>query len=203
MISDKAVIHENVTLGKNCVIEDYVIIGVLPVGYSGPRLRTVIGDNSVIRSHTVIYAGNIIGNNFATGNKVNIREINRIGNNVSIGTHSVIEHHIKIGHRVRIQSLTLICEYTVLEEGCWIGPYVLTTNSKYPNSKNSKKELRSPRVKKFAVVGGNSTLLPGVSIGRRALVGAGSVVVGNIPDGWVVVGNPARKVNEIDNLPYT
>jgi len=59
-------------------------------------LTTTIGDNCAIRFHTVIYAGNKIGNNFQTGHGVNIREFNEIGDNVSIGTHSIIEHHIKM-----------------------------------------------------------------------------------------------------------
>ena len=201
MISSTAIIHPHVRLGRDCVIEDYVIIGVVPAGYSGPVLRTIIGAHSVIRSHTVIYAGNVIGNNFAAGNKVNIRESNRIGNNVSIGTHSVIEHHVKIGNRVRIHSQAFIPEYTILEADSWIGPNVVITNVKYPNSRNAKKELKSAHVKKSAILGANSTLLPGVVVGRKALVGAGSVVVGNVPDKHVVAGNPAEVINSIDNLP--
>jgi UDP-3-O-[3-hydroxymyristoyl] glucosamine N-acyltransferase len=56
--------------------------------------ETIIGNGAVIRSHTVIYAGNVIGDRFQTGNKANIRELNRIGNDVSIGTLSVVEHHV-------------------------------------------------------------------------------------------------------------
>ena len=86
---------------------------VLRTGSSRPR----IGEGSVIRSHTVIYAGNVIGRNFQTGNKVNIRESNRIGNNVSVGTLSVIEHHVEIGDGVRIHTQAFIPEYSVLEDG--------------------------------------------------------------------------------------
>ena len=80
----------------------------------------------------MIYAGNVIGRNFQTGNKVNIRESNRIGDNVSVGTLSVIEHHVEIGDSVRIHTQAFIPEYSVLEEGCWIGPNVVLTNAKYP-----------------------------------------------------------------------
>lgn len=202
MISKTAIIHKNVKLGKNCIVEDYVILGVVPVGFKGPALKTLIGDNAVIRSHTVIYAGNVIGHHFATGNKVNIRENNCIGDNVSIGTHSVIEHQIKIGHRVRIHSQVFIPEFTILEDDCWLGPNVVITNAKYPKSTNAKKQLKGAHLKPFAKVGANSTLLPGVSIGNHALVGAGSVVVKDVPDGVVAAGNPAKVINKIDNLPY-
>lgn len=202
MISKRAIIYSNVKLGKNCTIEDFVIIGIPPVEYDAGEDGTIIGDNAVIRSHTVIYAGNIIGNNFQTGNKANIRERNKIGDNVSIGTLSVVEHHIKIGNGVRIHTQAFIPEYTTLEDECWIGPNVVITNAKYPKSPNVKKELKGAYVKKNAIIGANSTLLPGVIIGEHAFVGAGSVVTKDVPDKNVVAGNPAKVINTIDKLPY-
>jgi len=179
MISKSAVIHPIVNLGKKCQIEDFVIIGAIPKGYEPDNLKTVIGDNAVIRSHTVIYAGNVIGNDFQTGNKANIRELNQIGDNVSIGTLSVVEHHVTIGNGVRIHSQAFIPEYTVLEEGSWIGPSVVFTNAKYPLSKLVKQSLHGVHVKEKAKIGANATLLPGVVIGKNALVGSGSVVTKN------------------------
>lgn len=200
MISKTAIIHPGVKLGKGCVIEDFVIIGVPSKGSVPGELETVIGNNAVIRSHTVIYAGNKIGNNFQTGNKANIRELNEIGDDVSIGTLSVIEHHVKIGNGVRVHTQAFIPEYCVLEEGCWIGPNVVLTNAKYPNSPNAKAELAGVHIMKNAKVGANATVLPGVTIGENALVGAGSVVTKDVNDGTVVVGNPAKIVKPIANI---
>jgi len=202
MISERAIVYPNVKLGKNCIIEDFVIIGMPPKGYGAGELETIIGDNAIIRSHTVIYAGNKIGSDFQTGNKANIRELNQIGNNVSIGTLSVVEHHVKIGNNVRIHTQAFIPEFTILEDGCWIGPNAVITNAKYPNSPTTKKELRGPIIRKGAIIGANATLLPGVVIGKHALVGAGAVVTKSIPAGAVVAGNPAKIINLIDNLPY-
>lgn len=202
MVSNTAIIHPNVILGSNCVVEDFVIIGAPPRGHGAGDLETVIGDNSIIRSHTVIYAGNVIGRNFQTGNKANIRELNEIGDNVSIGTLSVIEHHIRIGNNVRIHSQVFIPEYCVLENGCWIGPNVVMTNAKYPNSLDSKSELKGVYVKNNAIIGANSTLLPGVIIGSWSVVGAGSVVTGNVNKNSVVFGNPAHFLKTTDQLPY-
>ena len=70
-------IYENVTLGLDSIVEDFCIVGTPPRGAADGELATTIGDGAVIRSHTVIYAGNVIGRNFQTGNKVNIRESNR------------------------------------------------------------------------------------------------------------------------------
>jgi acetyltransferase-like isoleucine patch superfamily enzyme len=200
MISERAIIYPNVKLGKNCIIEDFVIIGVPPKDYKPGEIETIIGDNSVIRSHTVIYSGNIIGNNFQTGNKANIRELNEIGNNVSIGTLSVVEHHVKIGNSVRIHTQVFIPEFTILEDECWLGPNVVITNAKYPKSPNVKKELKGAYIKKQAIIGANSTLLPGITIGEHAFIGAGSVVIRDVPDKCVVAGNPAKIIKNISDI---
>ena len=200
MISKTAIIYPGVKLGEGCVIEDFVIIGAPPNGSVPGKLETVIGDNAVIRSHTVIYAGNKIGNNFQTGNKANIRELNEIGDNVSIGTLSVIEHHVEIGHGVRIHSQAFIPEYCVLEDGCWIGPNAVLTNAKYPKSPNAKAELAGVHIMKNAKVGANATVLPRITIGENALVGGGAVVTKDVNDGTVVVGNPAKVVKNTANI---
>jgi acetyltransferase-like isoleucine patch superfamily enzyme len=200
--SSKNKIYPNVRIGKNAIIEDYAVIGVPPRGKKPGELKTVIGDNAFIRSHTVIYAGNKIGNNFQTGHHVMIREENVIGNDVSVGTSSVIEHHVTIGNGVRIHTNAFVPETSVLEDGCWLGPHVVITNALYPLSHHVKQSLKGARVKKNAKIGANATLLPGVTIGEKSLVGAGAVVTKDVAPNTVVVGNPASVVNTISNLPY-
>jgi acetyltransferase-like isoleucine patch superfamily enzyme len=195
-------IHENVTLGEGSFVEDFCIVGSPPRGIRDGELATTIGEGAMIRSHTVIYAGNAIGRHFQTGNKVNIRESNHIGDDVSVGTLSVIEHHVEIADNVRIHTQVFIPEFSVLEEGCWIGPNVVLTNAKYPLSPGVKDRLAGPVIRKGAKIGANATLLPGVIIGENALVGAGSVVVHDVPAGTVVAGNPARVIGQVSNLPY-
>jgi len=190
MVAQTAVIYPNVKLGNNVIIEDFCIIGSLFKDYNNEE--TIIGDNAIIRSHTVIYAGNTIGNNFQTGNKANIRELNKIGDNVSIGTLSIVEHHVIIEDNVRIHSNAFIPEFTLLKKGSWIGPKVCFTNAKYPLSQNVKNELIGATVEENAKIGANSTILPGVKIGKNSLVGAGSVVTKDIPQNQIFVGNPAK-----------
>jgi len=194
------VIHPNVHLGKDHQIGEYVIIGVAPAGAKSGDLETNIGQRAIIRSHTIIYAGNRIGANFQTGHSVMIRELNEIGDDVSIGTHSTIEHHVNIGNRVRIHSNVFIPEYSIVEDDAWIGPNVVITNALYPKSSEAKSNLKGAHVLPGAKIGANSTLLPGVVIGRNSLVGAGAVVVRDVPDGKVVVGNPARVVKDVSEL---
>lgn len=193
-------VYPNVEIGDGAEIEDFVIIGVPPRGKASGELKTFIGNNAVIRSHTVIYAGNHIGDNFQTGHAAMIRENNEIGHNVSIGTHSIVEHHVKIADGVRIHSQAFIPEYSILEEGCWIGPNVVFTNARYPRSPEVKATLKGPQIGQNAKIGANSTLLPGVVVGENALVGAGAVVVKNVPAAKVVAGNPARVIKDVADL---
>ncbi len=196
--------HPNVQIGEDHQIGDYVIIGEAPRGKDHGELPTVIGARALIRSHTVIYAGNVIGNDFATGHGVMIREENEIGDHVSIGAHSVVEHHVKIGDGVRIHSQAFIPEYSVLQEDCWIGPNVVFTNVYHPLCPRAKECLKGPTIKRGAKIGANATLLPDVTIGEGALVGAGSVVVDDVPAGTVVIGNPAQVIKNTSELhcPY-
>lgn len=195
-------IFDNVRIGPDAVIEDYCILGIAPAGKQLDDPATIIGCNALIRSHTVIYAGNRIGDHFQTGNKTNIRECNTIGDHVSIGALAGIEHHVRIGSHVRIHTNAFIPEYSVLEDHCWIGPHVVLTNARYPMLPGNPKDFVGPTIKKHAKIGANSTILPGVVIGENALVGAGSVVTRDVPPGVVVAGNPARIVKNITAMPY-
>jgi acetyltransferase-like isoleucine patch superfamily enzyme len=199
-IAQTSRIYHNVLLGATAVVEDFCVIGCPPRGMAPGEFETVIGDNAIIRSHCVIYAGNRIGRNFHVGHKANIRELNRIGDDVSIGTLSVVEHHVEIGSRVRIHTQVFIPEYSILMDDAWIGPNVVLTNAKYPNFPDTKGNLRGPVIEPGARIGANATILPGVVIGQGSLVGAGAVVTKNVEPGKIVAGNPARVIGEVGGI---
>ncbi len=199
-IARSAVLYDGVDVGDASTVGEFVLLGVVPRGHRAGDLETRIGAEAVLRSHTVIYAGNVIGVRFQSGHGAMIREFNQIGDEVSIGSHSVIEHHVKIGNGVRIHSRAFIPEYSLLEDGVWVGPCVVFTNALYPQSQEAKSTLKGPHLLTGAKIGANATLLAGVVIGRNALVGAGSVVVRDVPDGKVVVGNPARAIRDVSDL---
>jgi acetyltransferase-like isoleucine patch superfamily enzyme len=195
-------IHPGVLFEGEPDLGPFVIVGH-PSQASGPEpVATVIGAGAIIRSHSVIYCGNRIGNGFRTGHGVMVREDNEIGDDVSIGTNSIVEHHVKIGNGVRLHSNVFVPEYSILEDDCWLGPNVVVTNAKYPRSLTVKDDLVGAHIERGAKVGANVTLLPGVRIGANALVGAGSVVTRDVPPGAVVAGNPAVVINQVSSLPY-
>src|SRR5215471_17808031 len=198
---DTAIIYPGVVWGGAYTLGPFVIVGQAPRGHQPGDLATQIGAGAYINSHTVIYAGNIIGTNLRVGHGVLIREQNEIGDDVSIGSGSNVEHHVRIGNRVRLHSNVFVPELSVLEDDCWLGPNVVLTNARYPASPTTKEELLGVYIEKGAKIGANTTVLPGIRIGAYALVGAGSVITRDVPAGAVVVGSPARIINEVSKLP--
>lgn len=197
-IAATAIVHNGVVLEPPTILEDFVIVGAGNPPEENPATR--IGANSLLRSHTVVYAGNRIGAGFQTGHGVLIRELNDIGDQVSIGSHSVVEHHVRIADRVRLHSNVFVPEYSLLEADAWLGPNVCITNADHPRCPNIPHCLRGVIVESGAKIGANATLLPGVRIGAGALVGAGSVVTRDIPPRMVAVGNPAKLIKAVDEL---
>jgi UDP-2-acetamido-3-amino-2,3-dideoxy-glucuronate N-acetyltransferase len=123
-----------------------------------------------------------------------------IGDDTKIGTFVEIQKGAKIGKRCKISSHTFICEGVTLEDEVFIGHGVTFTNDLYPRSTNSNGSLQSADdwqcvttlVKQGASIGSGATLLCGITIGERAIIGAGSVVTKDVPAGAIVAGNPAR-----------
>jgi acetyltransferase-like isoleucine patch superfamily enzyme len=195
-------IYSCAILGNGTYVGPYCIVGVGAGGVGESDRPTVIGESSVLRSHVIVYGGVEIGSRFQAGHGVLIREDTTIGEDVSIGSGSVIEHHVRIGSRARVHSNVFVPEFTVIEEDAWLGPNVVCTNAKYPRSPGVKEHLVGPTIMSHAKIGANATLLPGVTIGRGALVGAGSVVTRDVPANAVVAGNPARVLKSLEELPY-
>jgi acetyltransferase-like isoleucine patch superfamily enzyme len=125
-----------------------------------------------------------------------------IGDETKVGTFVEIQKGAKIGRHVKISSHTFICEGVTIEDEVFIGHGVMFINDKYPRAATSTGELQTEAdwevtptlIKRGASVGSNATILCGVTIGEGALVGAGSVVTHDVPDGVVVAGNPAHLI---------
>jgi acetyltransferase-like isoleucine patch superfamily enzyme len=123
-----------------------------------------------------------------------------IGDESKIGAFVEIQKGARIGRRVKVSSHTFICEGVSIEDEVFIGHGVMFINDKYPRATTGSGELQTEAdwaiiptlVQKGASIGSNATILCGVTIGEKAIVGAGSVVTHDVPPGSIVAGNPAR-----------
>jgi UDP-2-acetamido-3-amino-2,3-dideoxy-glucuronate N-acetyltransferase len=123
-----------------------------------------------------------------------------IGDETKIGAFVEIQRGARVGRRVKVSSHTFICEGVTVEDGVFIGHGVMFTNDKYPRAGNPDGSLQTEAdwavvptlVKRGASIGSNATILCGVTIGERAIVGAGAVVTHDVPPDTIVVGVPAR-----------
>lgn len=196
-IGHGSIIYPNVIIGDNTFVGPYSILGEPTASFYNESSdciekhnfkKTIIGHNSVIRSHSIIYEDVKIGEGFQSGHSITIRENTSIGIKCSVGTQTDIQDNVKLGNYVRAHSNVFMGQYTVIEDHVWIYPYVALTNDRHPPVYNPK----GVTIKKYAVISTSSVILPGVVIGENALVGAHSVVTKNVDDEMLVVGNPAK-----------
>ena len=192
-------IYKNVKLGKNVVLDEPVIIGKPPRGRKDGELETVIGDNSIIRAFSVIYAGTRIGNNFQTGHGAMIREDNIIGDNSSVGTNAVLEYGNRVGSGTRIHTGCFL-ENVTLGDRVIIAPNVVFTDDPHPACPRYRECVGGAVVSDNAKIGANSTILPGVKIGKNTVIGAGSVVAEDMPADSVAYGSPAKVRKKVSDL---
>ena len=122
----------------------------------------------------------------------------RIGSECNICDHVFIENDVIIGDRVTVKCGVAIWDGVRIEDDVFVGPHVAFTNDSFPRSKVQRRELPHTVVRRGASLGANCTILPGLTIGSEALVGAGSVLTHDVPPFAIVVGNPARIVGYVD-----
>lgn len=119
----------------------------------------------------------------------------KIGSNCSLGQNVVVMPKVVLGDNCKVQNNVSIYEGVICEEDVFLGPSMVFTNVYNPRSAVSRKdEYRQTLVKKGASIGANATIVCGYDIGRFAFIGAGSVIVREVPDYALIVGNPGRQI---------
>lgn len=202
-IGANVVIHAGAEIGSGVVIQDCAVIGKSPIlgrRSSAPRIEvagTRIGDGAAILTGAVIFAGAALGAETIAGDQCHVRERSAIGAGSVIGRGSAIDNDVTVGKGVRIQSNCYITGHTVVEDDVFVGPGVTTTNDNTMARQPVDAPLLAPRFERACRIGGGAVLCPGVRVGAEAFVAAGSVVVGDVRGGTVVMGVPAREVRNV------
>ena len=132
-----------------------------------------------------------------------------IGDNSKVGTFVEIQKNASVGKDSKISSHTFICEGVHIEDNCFIGHNVTFINDKYPRATNGNGGLQTEddwvcvptKIEQGASVGSGSTLLCGITVGRNAIVGAGSIVIADVPANAIVAGNPAKLIRKMNVNP--
>lgn len=122
----------------------------------------------------------------------------QIGENCNICSHCFIENDVHIGNNVTIKCGVQVWDGITIEDNVQVGANVSFTNDRYPRAKNTNWKLERTLIKHGASIGAGSSILCGVTIGENALVGIGSVVTHDVPDGEVWGGNPARFLKKVE-----
>lgn len=186
-IGPYCIIHPNVVIEKGSKIGAFCELGIKsPLGDGSPL---VIGKNSIIRSHSVFYESSHFGEKLVTGHRVTVRENTNAGKNLQIGTLSDIQGDCLIGNYVRLHSNVHIGKMSQIGDFVWIFPYVVLTNDPHPPSNT----LKGVTVEDYAVIATMSVILPGVKVGRGALVAAHSSLKNDAEPGMLYLGSPAEK----------
>ena len=145
----------------------------------------------------------VLGNDVAIYNFVNLYGC-RIGDSTKIGSFVEIQKGVSVGRNCKVSSHTFICEGVTVEDEVFIGHGVNFINDKYPRATTNEGRLQTEAdwaiertlVRRGASIGTNATILGGITIGERSIVGAGAVVTHDVPAGAIVAGNPARIIKK-------
>jgi UDP-2-acetamido-3-amino-2,3-dideoxy-glucuronate N-acetyltransferase len=158
-----------------------------------------ISDKIYIDKYSIVDKSAKVGKGTKIWAFVQVRENVHIGENCNIATGAYIDKNVVVGNNVKVQNRAHLCDGLIVEDDCFIGPNVVFTNDKYPRN-NLTRNLSGVKwyLKKGASVGTNCSILPDVTIGEKAVIGAGSVVTKDVPAGAVVCGNPAKIIKTVE-----
>src|SRR5436305_936948 len=203
-IAATAVVYPGTVVGEGCRILDYAVVGKQPT--LSPRSTAKqeelppleLGVGTIVSTGAIVFAGSRIGARVIVGDQACVRERCTVADDVVIGRGSLVENDTSIGAMTKIQAHAYVTAYSTLEESVFVAPCVVTTNDNFMGRTERRHELiKGPTIRRGARVGGGAILCPGVEIGEEAFVGAGAVVVRDVPPRAVVVGNPARQIREV------
>ncbi len=193
------VIAEGVTVGAGVEIFPGAFLGKEPKGAGATaRLpvferRIVVGAGCSIGPHAVIFYDVEIGEGTLLGDGASIREQGRVGSRCILSRYVTLNYNVRVGDRSKIMDMTHVTGNTTIGSDVFVSTMVAMTNDNAMGKAGYHEgAIRGPTIEDGAMIGANASLLPGVVIGARAVVGAGSVVTRDVAPGVTVMGVPAR-----------
>src|SRR6476619_4267152 len=203
-VAPSAIVYPGTVLGEGCRVLDNAVVGKEPT--LSPRSTAnredlppaELGAGTVVSTGAIVFAGARLGERVIVGDQACVRERVTVGDDVVIGRGSLVENDTTVGGRTQIQAMAYITAYSTLEEEVFIAPCVQTTNDNFMGRTEQRHALvEGPTIRRGARVGGGAVLCPGVEIGEEAFVGAGAVVIRDVPARALMVGNPARQLRKV------
>jgi acetyltransferase-like isoleucine patch superfamily enzyme len=204
LIAETAIVYPGTIVPDDCTILDYAVVGKQPT--LSPRSTAKqeqlppleLGPRTVVSTGAIVFAGTRIGARVIVGDQACVRERCGLGDDVVVGRGSLVENDTTVGARTKIQAMVYVTAYTTVEEDVFLAPCVQTSNDNFMGRTERRHDLRKgPTIRRGARVGAGAVLCPAVEIGEEAFVGAGAVVVRDVPPRVVVVGNPARVLRDV------
>ncbi|MCI0595798.1 MAG: N-acetyltransferase [candidate division Zixibacteria bacterium] len=205
LIGNGVVIHDGSEIGANVRIDDNTVIGKQPMRAANsavtkeqqlPAAR--IGDNCIIGTSVVIYAGSLLGNRVLVADLSTVRENVTVGDFTIVGRGVAIENFCKIGAYCKLETNAYITAYSELEDRVFVAPCVATSNDNFVGrTKERFKHFKGVTVKKGGRIGVNATILPGKVIAEDTLVAAGALVTRNTTARKIVAGVPAKELRDV------
>ena len=203
-VAPSAVVYPGTVLGDGCRVLDGAVVGKQPTLSPRSTARredlppAELGAGTVVSTGAIVFAGANLGERVVVGDQACVRERVTVGDDVVVGRGSLIENDTTVGARTKIQAMAYVTAYSTIEDDVFIAPCVQTTNDDFMGRTEKRHELtKGPTIRRGARVGGGAVLCPGVEVGEEAFVGAGAVVVRDVPPRVVVVGNPARVLRDV------
>jgi acetyltransferase-like isoleucine patch superfamily enzyme len=203
-VAETAIVFPGTVIGEGCKILDHAVVGKQPT--LSPRSTAKreelppleLGAGTIVSTGAVVFAGTTVGERVIVGDQACIRERCTIGDDVVVGRGSLVENDTSVGALTKIQAHAYITAYSLLEDNVFIAPCVVTTNDNFMGRTERRHALvKGPVIRRGARVGGGATLLPGIEVGEEAFVGAGALVLRDVPPRMLVVGSPARVLREV------
>lgn len=205
IIHDYVVVYPNTVIKNNCEIYDHCVLGKLPTspGITSRKLKMefpklVIGENSILCPGVVLYAGTTIGCNNLLGDFCSIREECTVGSNCIISRNVSVNYNTRIGDHTKIMDNTHITGNMKIGNHVFISVLVATTNDNTMGRiEYNEDHVQGATIGDYVTVGAAANILPGVNIGKNAIIGASALVTKDVPDNKVVMGIPAKIIRDV------